>query len=324
MNYPFIIAEIAQGYEGSAKLVELFVKAAAYAKADAIKFQIFYADELALPDYKYYQLYKSLELPLQTWEKAVKESHKHGMEFYSDIFGIDSFENLVSLGLDGYKIHATDITNFKLLKAVASAKKKVFLSTGGCLLEEIDTALQAFKGCEVTLMYGFQGEPTKLEDNNLNRIKTLREVYKKPVGFQDHTAGDSDCSLYTAFVAMGAGANILEKHLTLSRGAQMEDCISALSPEEFARWSNAARQLYPALGKKDWQLTESEIQYRAKVKRAVCSTRIIKKGEIIGQNDVTLKRTNNVKAIWEISQVVGKTANKVIPKNSPVEDKDLV
>ena len=47
-----IIAEIAQGFEGNSIYSELFVKAAAASGADALKFQLVYADELATPDYK--------------------------------------------------------------------------------------------------------------------------------------------------------------------------------------------------------------------------------------------------------------------------------
>ena len=46
-----IIAEIAQGYEGSEKLTNLLTKGAIASNADAVKFQLVYADELATPDY---------------------------------------------------------------------------------------------------------------------------------------------------------------------------------------------------------------------------------------------------------------------------------
>ena len=42
-------------------------------------------------------------------------------------------------------------------------------------MEEINNALEMLKGCDITLMYGFQAEPTELEDNNLNRIGTLKK-----------------------------------------------------------------------------------------------------------------------------------------------------
>ncbi|MBF0119199.1 MAG: hypothetical protein HQK79_10225 [Desulfobacterales bacterium] len=45
----FIICELSQTHEGSLPLAKMLVKAAAIAKADAVKIQIFSADELAVP-----------------------------------------------------------------------------------------------------------------------------------------------------------------------------------------------------------------------------------------------------------------------------------
>ena len=57
-----IVAELAQGFEGCAKQAKLLIKAAAKAGADAAKFQLVYADELATEDYEYYNLFSSLEM----------------------------------------------------------------------------------------------------------------------------------------------------------------------------------------------------------------------------------------------------------------------
>ena len=323
MKKPYIVAEIAQGYEGSEKLVALYVKAASVAGADAIKFQIFYADELALPDYKYYQLFKSLELPVSVWDMSVKEAHAKGMEFYSDVFGSESLSMLEKIGVDGYKIHTTDINNTRLLKLVAKTQKKVYLSTGGCEQEEIEKALEILNGCHITLMYGFQAEPTETEDNNLNRIQTLKKKYNKPVGFQDHSAGDSELAVYLPFVALGAGADVIEKHLTLSRAAEIEDYISALTPEEFREWASLLRAAYSGLGKSEWVLTEKEHQYRGKVQRAICTVKEIEKGELISSDNVTMKRTDMEDVIYEISNAVGKKAARNIQKNIPIRKGDI-
>ena len=45
-----IIAEIAQGFEGKPEQSRLLIKAASAAGANAVKFQLVYADELATPD----------------------------------------------------------------------------------------------------------------------------------------------------------------------------------------------------------------------------------------------------------------------------------
>jgi sialic acid synthase SpsE len=173
-------------------------------------------------------------------------------------------------------------------------------------------------------MHGFQAEPTELRDNNLSRIRTLKSLYKRPVGFQDHTAGDSEFAEHVPFVALGAGADVIEKHLTLSRVPQIEDYISALTPEEFLSWSQKIKKIYLTLGKDEWKLTDKERQYRFKVRRAVCSNRKIKRGEIIKESDVILKRTDNQNAIFEVADVIGKRAGRHIEVNSAIQKEDLI
>jgi sialic acid synthase SpsE len=325
MNTPiYVVAEIAQGYEGSEKLVEYFIKAASKANADAIKFHIFYADELALPDYRYYDLFKKLELPFSQWAEAIKMSHKYGLKFYSEILGIESLAMLNKIGADGYKIHATDINNLRLLKEVAKTKKEVFLSTGGCDLVEIDRAVEIFQDNNLVIMHGFQAEPTLPKNNYLNKLKFLKERYHKAIGFQDHTSGIDKFSAVIPFIAIGLGATVIEKHLTLSRVAEMEDCVSAMTPEEFVAWVKLVKKAHVCMGKEKWGVTKIEKEYRFKVKRAVCSMRGIEAEQIILEKDITLKRTGDTNAIFDMDEVIGKKAIKLIKANTVIREDMII
>ncbi|MDO8463219.1 MAG: N-acetylneuraminate synthase family protein [bacterium] len=324
---PFLIAEVAQGYEGSEKLVALFVQAAAAAGADAVKFQIFYADESAFPDYTHYALYKQLELPPAVWERAVADAHARGMAFYADAIGRASFAMLERIGVDGYKVHTSNIANTPLLHVVAaqsSRERHMLISTGGCLPDEVDAAVALFAGHPITIMHGFQAEPTDIADNNLRRITTLAERYRASIGFQDHTAGDSDLAPFTAFMAIGLGATVIEKHLTLSRRAGMEDWVSALTPEEFLDFSQKVKTAYAALGSQEWALTDREWAYRKKLQRTVCAYRDIAPGEVMCAEDLILKRTSKINTITAVADVIGKRARRAIASDTIIAAGDLV
>ena len=321
---PFIIAEAAQGYEGNEKVVDLLIKATASAGADAVKFQIMVADDSALPDYQHYESYKKLELPWEVWENAIQEAHRRNIMFYMEALGTTAIEKLSSKGIDGYKIHATNIKNEKILKLVAATKKAVLLSTGGCEKEEIDRALAILEGCEVTIMHGFQAVPTGLPDNHIRRIVTLREIYGLPIGFQGHTDGDSEFAPLVPLLALGAGAILVEQHITLSRKAKMRDHISALNTEEFARWVTMIRQISSALGNKEWVLTEKEREYRKEMRRAVCSLVDIAKGETVKEDHIAFKRTARADVIYDLREVIGKMATRVIARNSPLKKEDFM
>lgn len=321
---PFLIAEIAQGYEGDAKLVELFVKAAAAAGADAVKFQVLFADESALPDYQHYELYKRLELPPVIWQRAIAKAHDLGIRFFIDALGVRSMAMLEPFGVDGYKIHTGSITNPHILRAVAKAKKPVLLSTGGNTLEEIDRALAALAGCPVTLMVGFQAEPTAVEDNHIARMRTLADRYQLPIGFQDHTAGDDPVASLLPFLALGAGATLIEKHLTLSRLAEMEDCVSAFTAEEFSAWAAQVRVAAKALGQSTWELTDKERQYKLKARKALVLNREMHAGDVFREEDLDFKRTRHPGAMFDITAAAGKQAARALPANTAITESDIV
>ena len=97
-----IIAEIAQGYEGNKKLADLLTEGALASNADAVKFQLVYADELATPDYQYYQLFKDLEMVQSIWENLCAQIHDKGKKVYFDVFGslsLDIAKKLVPMEL---------------------------------------------------------------------------------------------------------------------------------------------------------------------------------------------------------------------------------
>ena len=52
-----IIAEIAQGFEGNKKLADLLLSGSINSGADIVKFQLIYAHELCIKEYKYFDFY---------------------------------------------------------------------------------------------------------------------------------------------------------------------------------------------------------------------------------------------------------------------------
>lgn len=323
MTIPYVIAEAAQGYEGSADLVRLLVKAAAGAGADAVKFQVFFADELALPDYRHYDLFTRLELDEEVWREAAALAHLAGLALLSDVFGKASLEMLERAGADGYKIHTTDIDNVPLLEAAAATGKRIFLSCGGAEAEELDRAVSILGSGELTLLYGFQAEPTEPEDIDLSRLSFLAERYVRPVGFMDHTAGGTPLAYGLPFVALGLGASVIEKHLTLSRVAELEDSVSAMTAEEFGPWAADLRRAAASVGPGGWRLTDAEREYRAKVRRAVTAARDIAAGAVVAPDDLSRRRSDMAGVLVDPSAVVGRRAARGIAAGAALTEEDL-
>lgn len=321
-----IICEISQTYEGSFDIAAKLVQAAIAAKADAVKFQIFTADQLATPDYKYYQLFKKLELSQEQWKKLIEQAHAGGLMAVADVFGIASAKMLLAQGIDGFKIHPTEIKSAPLLEFLAQTKKPLLLSVGGSTREEIQKAidiLQKSKAGEIVLMHGFQSYPTLVEDANLNKIKLLQKNFNLATGFADHIGGDHELKFDLCALALGAGVKVLEKHITLDRKLKMEDYESALDPDVFKEFVEYIRELEKSLGEESFGLSAAEKRYRAGTKKHVVAARDLPSRSKISPADIVMKRTTEEYQFQEIEDIVGRTLIKPVPTDRVIKFEDL-
>ncbi|OGX49097.1 MAG: hypothetical protein A3G88_06305 [Omnitrophica WOR_2 bacterium RIFCSPLOWO2_12_FULL_63_16] len=320
-----IIAEAAQGYEGDPKLAQLLARGAVRAGADAVKFQLVYADELATPDYQHYALFQGLEMPRAVWQAVVDETHQANRRFYFDVFGERSLREAHALRADGVKIHSTDFFNAPLVRLALELMPRVFISFGGIAVDELDTFLQRHRippQGTVCLMYGFQADPTPIELNHLSRLGALRERFLGyQFGFMDHTDGSLEEALTVALLALPFGVRCIEKHIGLDRALQLEDYLSALSPELFQLFVQRIRRLEPALGTDRLELTPTEREYRQKAVKAVVAARAIAQGTVLAPEDLSLKRvarTTAANPLHRIEDAVGRTVTADLQPNQPV------
>ena len=325
-----IIAELAQGFEGNPDQAKLLLRAALNSGASAAKFQLIIADELATPDYKYYNLFRSLEMPEDIWSDLFSYAVKSNIELHLDIFGARSLNLAQKIGVEAIKLHATDITNIDLIDQIArSSIKKIIIGAGGSHIEEIDEVVSRLTSKNILILLGFQGYPTPNEANQINRIHLFCERYKKyknrvQIGFSDHAPPDSPLKYAIPVAAIGAGAVALEKHLTLGRVMKLEDHESALNPDEFETFAKIVRDCAAALGdKNDFGITESEKTYRKNIRRHVVACRDIPQGTILLPQDLTLKRTSAENPISDLGLVYQRIALTNIDKNQPIFQKNI-
>lgn len=329
-----VIAEMAQGFEGNYTQAKLLIKAAASAGADAAKFQLVYADELATPDYDYYNLFKSLEMKDEEWASLEKFSTENNIKLYLDIFGIKSLSLCEKIGIKAIKLHPTDITNVSLLESVSKSKiDNIIIGAGGANLDEIEKALTILKNKTVDLLLGFQSYPTENKDNHICRLKTLENALENKfsnfrMGFADHAQPNDGLKYAIACTAIGAGSKVLEKHLTLGKVMEMEDHESALNPDEFKDFVYIIKECAASFGSvkgisNDFNMSDSEKKYRKVIRRHVVSSKPLEKGHIIKSEDVLLKRTSSRNIIYDLNKVYGKKITLDLDNNSAISEKNI-
>lgn len=322
-----VIAELAQSYEGSYSDAERLIRAAAAARADAVKFQVFSADELAVPGYEYYELYCKLELTPEQWGQLFVLARSLGLQPFADVFGIQGVQMLNALDVSGYKVHAADMCNLALLEAIGCTGRRVLLSCGGSTSGEIGEAVGILKKAgarAISLLHGFQASPTSPEDTQFLRLEALRRTFKLPVGYADHIAGDHPLARQWPLLALSAGARVIEKHLTLCRADKKEDYISALNPDEFAQMVDWIRLAQRAMGCADFDMAPAEAEYRIGSRKRAVAASALSGGTILSTEHLSLKRAPGDAGFYEVKDLVGRTLRGGVVENEVVAEGKLL
>ncbi len=310
MILPYVIAEIASAHEGRPDLALRIAGHAVNAGANAVKFQIFNRDQLLSKSNPYFNEFGQIELSPKQWQKILRQISYEDVEIIIEPYDMESFILAEKTGVvNGYKIPASSIGETDLLEVVKQTRKSVYLGVGGAERNEIEKAVAIFENSDITLLCGFQNFPTKLKDSKLYQIHQLKKTFGCAVGYADHVdAEDQEMTRLLPSMMVGAGATVIEKHITNDRTRKGRDYYSALNPDEFKSFIRLMHSLPNIIGEeKEWSLSEAEMKYRKFTKRQAVVARDIAIGEKLNLKDVVFKRTNEEGLSYkDISEYAGR------------------
>ena len=238
-NPAYVIAEAGVNHDGELEKALALVDLARNAGADAVKFQLFKAEELttasaATAEYQQpsgivsqRELLVRLELTDTDFSHLRSYCSDCGIEFLATPFGVRDVERLLTLQVNAIKTASTDLNNTPLLRRATETGLPLIVSTGAAGREEIAFAVERFRQWDATarliLLHCVSAYPTPLEAANLRAISTLRNEFGVVSGFSDHTIDTR-----TGAWAVALGANLIEKHITLDRTATGPDHAMSL------------------------------------------------------------------------------------------------
>lgn len=327
-----VIAELANAHEGDRSQAIAMVEAVS-SSADAVKIQMFTADDLAVKSNENYELYQEISLSADDVKAIAAAAHQQETYLFADVLGTEGLGRVAQAHVDGFKIHSSDLTNHSLIRQISQHEKPTLVSAGGATTVEIKSALASFESvsdAELALVYGFQNYPTELEDANLNRLRRLIDEFgeKYVVGYTSHLDGGSsrvDEAKRLPAWSIAAGADFVEVHTTLDRSEQGLDYYSSLEPDAFEEMADNVETVQTTLGRDSLQMTESEIEYRHSHKKCVVATQEISAGEKINEGDVALKRPkgNPQSVFYDLNDAVGKTVVKEFEMEEPIRTSNV-
>ena len=290
MSRTFVIAEAGsnhnQNFNQAISLVDVAVKSG----ADAVKFQTFTADKLfstkskKVNNLNVFDLFKPMELPREWQKDLFQYCNENNIEFMSTPFDEEAVDELYNLGVKRFKVSGFESTDLRFIKHVSSTKLPIIISVGlGTDIDFIQKILDVCESDDVTLLHCNNGYPTKVEETNLLTIKQIMERYPVKVGFSDHTE-----DTLTPSLAVAMGAQVIEKHFTLSKHLIGPDHYFALEPQELKEMIQNIRHTEKTLFYKS-QITDSEKENFQGQRSLVLKTDV-KSGDKLTSDNVTTKR----------------------------------
>lgn len=298
---PYVIAELSANHMGDLNRALKMVKAAADAGADAVKLQTYEPDKITMksdnPDFQiedglwagqsYHDLYTEAMTPKE-WHKPLFDyAAELGVTMFSSPFDLEAVDFLETLQAPAYKIASFELVDIPLIRKAAGTGKPLIMSTGLANREEIDDAMQAAESAgarDVILLHCISAYPTPPEAANLRTIQDLANAYKVPVGLSDHTLTES-----VPVAATALGAQVIEKHFTLSRSDGGADAAFSLEPAEFKRMTDAVKIAHAALGQPTYGPIEQE-EGSLRSRRSLYFAKDLPAGHILAASDIACVR----------------------------------
>jgi N-acetylneuraminate synthase len=271
---------------------------------DAVKFQTYKAEKLAVKSSPYYwniseeptrtqyELFKKYDsFNYNEYYELSKYCRNTNIEFLSTPFDCDAVDYLDEL-MDVFKISSSDINNLPFIEYIAKKNKPIILSAGASNESEIDMAIRTircFNNQSLIVMHCVLEYPTPYEHANLNKITTLRNRYKELIiGYSDHTKPDPYYDVIKT--AYNLGAIIIEKHFTTDKKLAGNDHYHAMDANDARKILDAIKYLDSIRGNEDLICLDSEKIARKNARRSIVSFGKIPMGNFLKKENVVFKR----------------------------------
>ena len=319
-----IIAEAGVNHNGNYDLAVKMIHEAKRAGADYVKFQTAvpelvistfapkaeYQKETTGADESQLDMCRAIHLPLTDYVKLAAICKEEGIGFMSTPFDLVSIDVLEELDMDYWKIPSGEITNLPYLRKIASKHRPVIMSTGMCEMQEIADALAVLEAGgltrdQITLLHCNTQYPTPFADVNLAAMHTIAATFGTKVGYSDHTRG-----IEVPIAAVAMGAKVIEKHFTLDCNMEGPDHKASLEPHQLKAMVDAIRNVEEAIGSAEKHATTSETPNKEVARKSIVAARAIAKGEVLTEENITVKRPGNgiSPMLWD--SVIGTKAKR--------------
>ena len=324
---PLLIAEIGINHQGSEKILMELLNEVKKSGCDYAKIQSYtqdsrvskvaksakYADKTLEMEENMSEMFERLRLNDEQHNSVFAWCKKNKLSLISTAFDEASCEMLMKYNPDAFKIASFDAVNLPLIKFVASKRKPIILSTGMCGMGEIEEALDVIASQDnkdVILLHCVSVYPTDIKDVNLKAMTTMKNAFKTPTGYSDHTMGNT-----VSNAALAMGANIIEKHFTLNKNLKGPDHKASCNPKELKNLINEIRKTELIMGKNTKKIQAEELEMSKISKKSLYFKRSKTKRSKIKSSDLVSLRPGVGLSPFLIHKFIGKKLKRNVLKH---------
>jgi N-acetylneuraminate synthase len=330
----FIIAEAGSNHDGRLEQAKRLIDVAVRAGADAVKFQTFRAERMytrraGRSDYlkvakSIFDIIKDMEMPFEWIPQLAAYCRRSRILFISTPFDEDAADRLAP-HVDVFKIASYELTHSPLLRHVAAKGKPMLLSTGAATIDEVAAAVDVLRRSKArgfALMQCTAAYPAPPEALNVAALVGFRKRFGCPAGLSDHSRDP----LTGPMTAAALGADLLEKHFTLSNELPGPDHRFAVTPDELCELVRRVRDVETVRGNGLKRVEPAEAELRAFARRSLFATRAIPRGERFTRDCVAALRNGKAPAGLppdRLEAILGRTARRTVRAWDPIRSGDV-
>ncbi len=337
----YFIADVAANHDGNLEKAIELINLCAESGANAAKFQNFKAETI-VSDYGFKKLGGQLSHQ-SSWKKSVtevyndasislewtptlkKECDKVGIDYFTSPYDIN-FLHYLSEYVAAWKIGSGDITWHEVIEKMSSYGLPLFLSVGASTMNDVRNTMNLIKSlkAQVCLMQCNTNYTASLENFkyiSLNVLKTFKNEFPDTIlGLSDHTPGHT-----TVLGAITLGARVIEKHFTDNNFNDGPDHKFSMQPIEWRDMVDRSRELELALGSTEKDIMDNELETVVVQRRAIRSSKNLKKGEKISRENIDFLRPCPVNALppYKVKDILNKTLIKDLLAGEVIYIEDL-
>jgi len=326
----FIAVEAGSTCNGDLKTAMAMATAAKECGADAIKWQMICPDDLMSDktvQYTYdwaggtktenmYEMFKALTFTPAQWQEIVAHCDRIKLPWYTSVDYIAGVDLSEQLGCPMYKLSSWDARNFPLIKRMAATGKPMQLDLGPVIEAEVATMLAAITHRDVLLVHCTHAKIK--QEFNLRAIPYMAEKFQLSVGWSSEGR-----DWIPDFVAVGQGACLIEKRLTLKSTHPGHHHMKALEPHEFAAWVQMVRSAEAMLGEYAVKPSLEDLRQKSLWFTSIITNCDFKIGDVITRDMLCAKRPGHGISPLYMDRFIGKVATRDMAKDEVIGWQDV-